>query len=152
MAATCSGARPARLTELGQRMHPLLKQCYEAAAGARSLASSFRSGEIGALRIALTHSVDLSILIPFLNQIKRQFNRLEFKFLRGNSREVAEMLKKGDAELGIAAELGQDWDRLDTWPLFTEDFQLVVSRRRCTTPADVEKILRQRGHPAPDRQ
>jgi DNA-binding transcriptional LysR family regulator len=121
--------RPAGLTELGQRMHPLLKQCYEAAAGARSLASSFRSGEIGALRIALTHSVDLSILIPFLNQIKRQFNRLEFRFLRGNSREVAEMLKKGDVELCIAAELGQDWDRLDTWPLFTEDFQLVVSRR-----------------------
>jgi DNA-binding transcriptional LysR family regulator len=110
-------------------MHPLLKQCYEAAIGARSLASSFKSGEIGALRIALTHSVDLSLLIPFLNEIKRQFNRLEFKFLRGNSREVAEMLKKGDAELGIAAELGQDWDRLDTWPLFTEDFQLVVSRQ-----------------------
>ena len=39
------------------------------------------------------------------------------------------MLKKGDAELGIAAELGQDWDRLDTWPLFTEDFRLVVSRQ-----------------------
>jgi DNA-binding transcriptional LysR family regulator len=110
-------------------MHPPLKQCYEAAIGARSLASSFKSGEIGALRIALTHSVDLSLLIPFLNEIKRQFNRLEFKFLRGNSREVAEMLKKGDAELGIAAELGQDWDRLDTWPLFTEDFQLVVSRQ-----------------------
>src|SRR6202166_5041689 len=61
--------RPTQLTDLGQRMHPLLKQCYEAAAGARSLASSFKSGEIGALRIALTHSVDLSVLIPFLNQI-----------------------------------------------------------------------------------
>jgi DNA-binding transcriptional LysR family regulator len=119
--------RPTQLTELGQRMHPLLKQCYEAAAGARSLASSFKSGEIGALRIALTHSVDLSLLIPFLNQIKRQFNRLEFKFLRGTAGEVAEMLKKGEAELGIAAELDQDWDRLDTWPLFTEDFRLVVS-------------------------
>jgi DNA-binding transcriptional LysR family regulator len=121
--------RPVGLTELGQRMHPLLKQCYEAAVGARSLATSFKSGEIGALRIALTHSIDLSMLIPFLNQIKRQFNRLEFKFLRGNSHEVAEMLKKGEAELAIAAELGQDWDRLDTWPLFTEDFQLVVSRQ-----------------------
>src|SRR5262249_18348917 len=75
--------RPAGLTELGQRMHPLLKQCYEAALGARSLASSFKSGEIGALRIALTHSIDLSLLIPFLDQIKRQFNRLEFRFLRG---------------------------------------------------------------------
>src|SRR5437762_12921067 len=112
--------RPTQLTELGQRMHPLLKQCYEAAIGARSLASAFKSGDIGALRIALTHSVDLSVLIPFLEQIKRQFNRLEFKFLRGSSQEVAEMLKTGEAELGIAAELEVPWDRLDTWPLFTE--------------------------------
>jgi DNA-binding transcriptional LysR family regulator len=119
--------RPAGLTELGQRMHPLLKQCYEAAVGARSLASSFKSGEIGALRIALTHSIDLSLLIPFLDQIKRQFNRLEFRFLRGNSREVGEFLKTGEAELGIAAEIDASWDRLDTWPLFTEDFQLVTS-------------------------
>jgi DNA-binding transcriptional LysR family regulator len=120
--------RPTQLTELGQRMHPLLKQCYEAATGARSLASAFKSGEVGALRIALTHAVDLSLLIPFLNQIKRQFNRLELRFLRGNSREVAEMLKKGEAELGIAAELDESWERLDSWPLFTEDFRLVLSK------------------------
>jgi len=121
--------RPAaQLTELGQRMLPLLQQCYDAASGARMLASSFKSGEIGALRIALTHSVDLSLLIPYLDQIKRQFNRLEFRFLRGTSSEVAEYLKKGEAELGIAAELGSDWDRLDTWPLFTEHFSLVMSR------------------------
>src|SRR3954469_12610874 len=122
--------RPAaQLTELGQRMHPLLKQCYEAATGARELASSFRSGEVGALRIALTHSVDLSLLIPHLDQIKRQFNRLVLRFLRCNSLEVAEFLKKGEAELGIAAELGHEWDRLDTWPLFTENFELVVKKQ-----------------------
>jgi len=122
--------RPAaQLTELGQRMHPLLKQCFEAATGARELASSFKSGEVGALRIALTHSVDLSLLIPHLDQIKRQFNRLEFRFLRGNANEVGEYLKRGEAELGIAAEIGEDWDRLDTWPLFTEYFQLVVNKR-----------------------
>ena len=121
--------RPAaQLTELGQRMHPLLKQCYEAAAGARSLASSFKSGEIGALRIALTHSIDLTLLIPHLNEIKRQFNRLEFRFLRGTSREVGEYLKKGEVELGIAAEIDEAWERLDVWPLFTEDFELVVSK------------------------
>jgi DNA-binding transcriptional LysR family regulator len=122
--------RPAaQLTELGLRMHPLLRQCYEAATGARQLASSFKSGEVGALRIALTHSIDLSLLIPHLDQIKRQFNRLEFRFLRGDARAVGEFLKKGEAELGIAAEIGEDWDRLDTWPLFTENFQLVVSKR-----------------------
>jgi len=121
--------RPAaQLTELGQRMHPLLKQCYEAAAGARSLASSFKSGEIGALRIALTHAVDLSVLIPHLNEIRRQFNRLEFRFQRGNSREVADYLKKGEVELGIAAEIEEAWDRLDVWPLFTENFELVLGK------------------------
>jgi DNA-binding transcriptional LysR family regulator len=121
--------RPAaQLTELGLRMHPLLQQCYDAASGARQLASSFKSGEIGTLRIALSHSIDLSLLIPYLGQIKRQFNRLEFRFLRGSSEEVGEYLKKGEAELGIAAELGDEWERLDTWPLFTESFDLVVNR------------------------
>jgi len=122
--------RPAaQLTELGLRMQPLLKQCYDAATGARQLASSFKSGEVGALRIALTHSIDNSLLIPHLDQIKRQFNRLEFRFLRGSANEVGEYLKRGEAELGIAAEIGEDWDRLDTWPLFTENFQLVVNKR-----------------------
>ncbi|WGD49945.1 LysR family transcriptional regulator [Bradyrhizobium sp. CB1650] len=121
--------RPAaQLTELGQRMHPLLKQCFDAAVGARSLASSFKSGEIGALRIALTHSVDIALLIPHLREIKRQFNRLELRFLRGSSREVGDFLKKGEAELGIAADIDEAWERLDIWPLFTETFELVVNR------------------------
>src|SRR5205085_1303897 len=38
-------------------------------------------------------------------------------------------IKQLEAELGIAAEIDEDWERLDTWPLFTEDFQLVVNRR-----------------------
>lgn len=120
--------RPAaQLTELGLRMLPLLKQCYDAALGARSLASSFKSGEVGALRIAIAEAVDISLIIPHLEQLKRLFNRLEFKILRGTSREVGEYLKKGEAELGIAAEIGEDWDRLDSWPLFTEGFDLAMS-------------------------
>ena len=121
--------RPAaQLTELGQRMQPLLKQCYEAAAGARSLATSFKGGKIGTLRIAIANAVDLALLIPHLNQLKRMFTNLEFKLLRGNSKEIGEYLKKGEAELGIAVEIDRDWDRLDTWPLFTESFELAVSR------------------------
>src|SRR5262245_57301448 len=44
----------AQLTELGQRMLPLLRQCYDSAVGSRSLASSLKSGEVGALRLALS--------------------------------------------------------------------------------------------------
>jgi DNA-binding transcriptional LysR family regulator len=37
----------AQLTDLGQRMLPLLKQCYDSAVGARSLASAIKGGEVG---------------------------------------------------------------------------------------------------------
>ena len=100
--------RPVQLTELGQRMLPLLQQCFEAASGARSLAASLKSGEVGALRIALTHSIDLSLLIPYLEQIKRQFNRLELRFLRGDSQQVGEYADRIDESL---REHGLDVDR-----------------------------------------
>jgi DNA-binding transcriptional LysR family regulator len=120
--------RPAALTELGLRMHPLLKQCYDSAVGAQSLASSLKTGEVGTLRIALTHAVDLALLIPHLHQLKRVFDRLEFKLLRGTSEEVGELLKKGEVELGIAAAIDEVWDRLDNWSLFAEGFHFVVSK------------------------
>src|SRR5258705_11765496 len=56
----------AQLTELGQRMHPLLKQCYDTATGARQLASAFKRGEVGGLRISLTHPLARSLWVPHL--------------------------------------------------------------------------------------
>ena len=39
---------------------------------------------------------------------------------------MLEYLKRGDVELGLAAQIGDEWERLDRWPLFTEDFHLLV--------------------------
>src|SRR6266436_3404623 len=103
----------AQLTELGERMHPLLKQCFESALGARSLASSFKSGEVGALRLALSHTIPLELVTPALVQVKAAFAQIEMKLVRGAAPEIIESLKKGDAELAIAADLGDAWDRLD---------------------------------------
>src|SRR5271169_4596752 len=55
-----------QLTELGQRMLPLLQQCYDSALSARSLASLIKSGDTGSLRIALSQTIDLAILIPHI--------------------------------------------------------------------------------------
>jgi len=110
----------AQLTELGERMYPLLKQCYESAMGARSLASAIKSGELGTLKLALSHTINLELLKAHLAELDRLFSRLEIKLLRGTAGEILELLKKGDAELGIAAEIGEEWDRLDRWPLFSE--------------------------------
>jgi len=117
----------AQLTELGERMLPLLKQCYDSAVSARELALSMKKGEVASLRLALSHTFDINLLMPHLNEVRRRFERLECRLLRGAAPEVVELLKSGDAELGIASDLGEGWDRLDRWPLFTEDFILLVN-------------------------
>ena len=116
----------AQLTELGQRMQPLLQQCYDSALGARSLASSIKSGEIGSLRIALSATIATALLMPYILELRKQFKRLEVKLMRGTAPQVAEFMKSGSADLAIASSLGDTWDRLDTWPLFTEGYVLVV--------------------------
>jgi DNA-binding transcriptional LysR family regulator len=116
-----------QLTELGQRMLPLLQQCYDSALSARSLASSIKSGDAGSLRIALSQTIDLAILIPHIVELRKHFKHLELKLLRGTTAEVAEYMKEGEAELAVASELGITWERLDQWPLYTEAFELVVN-------------------------
>jgi DNA-binding transcriptional LysR family regulator len=117
----------AQLTDLGQRMLPLLKQCYESALSARSLASAIKKGEVGSLRLAVSHTIDPSLVTPHVVELGKLFHGLELKLLRGNGNEVLEFLKKGEVELALAPHLGEEWDRLDSWALFTEDFQLFVS-------------------------
>jgi DNA-binding transcriptional LysR family regulator len=119
----------AQLTELGERMLPLLKQCYDSALGARSLASAIKGGEIGSLRLALSRTVGLDLLTRHFSELTRLFAGLEMKLLRGTAADVVELLKKGDAELAIAGTIDETWERLDKWPLFTERFQLLVNRK-----------------------
>jgi DNA-binding transcriptional LysR family regulator len=114
------------LTDLGQRMLPLLQQCFDTVEGAKSLASSIKKGEVATLRIALSRTIDLEIILPFLAELMRAMNGLELKFLRGTASEIAELLKAGDADLALAGPMAEVWDRLDTRVLFTEQFALIV--------------------------
>jgi DNA-binding transcriptional LysR family regulator len=116
----------AQLTELGQRMLPLLKQCYDSAISARSLASAIKKGEVGSLRLVVASTIDPSLVTPHVVELGKLFQGLELKLLRGNAAEVLEYLKQGEVELGIAVQIDDEWERLDSWPLFTEDFHLLV--------------------------
>src|SRR5437016_9202691 len=60
----------AQLTELGERMLPLLKQCYDSAIGARSLASTIKSGELGSLRLAISRTIAPDLSTSHLLELK----------------------------------------------------------------------------------
>jgi DNA-binding transcriptional LysR family regulator len=114
------------LTELGVRMQPLIKQCYESALSAKSLATSIKSGGVAPMKLGLSRSFLIEPLIPLLGELLRAFKGIEFNFQRGTASELAEALKKGDIELALAGPLGQTWERLESWPLFTTGFDLIV--------------------------
>lgn len=117
------------LTDLGQRMLPLLQQCYDTAQGAKSLATAMKKGEIAALRVALSRTIDMALLLPFLSELMRAMNGLELKFQRGTAAEIAEIMKQGGADLAMASAVSGSWERIDAWPLFTEGYGLLVNAR-----------------------
>src|SRR5262245_4709727 len=114
------------LSDLGNRMLPFMQQCYNSALQAKSLATSIKSGAVAPLSIALSIAVNIGLIVPFLTELVRVFPGLELRFHRGTGEQVAEALKKGEAEVAVAGELGESWDRLDAWPLFTEPYRLAV--------------------------
>src|SRR4051812_43975146 len=77
------------LTDFGHRMLPLLQQCYDSALSAKKLASSFKSGTVANLTLALSHTVPITLLISPLTEIVRTFPKIELKFMRGRAIEVA---------------------------------------------------------------
>ena len=115
------------LTEFGRRMTPLLQQCYDSAIAAKSVAASFKKGAVAPLSLAISTGVNLSLVVSHLTELTRTFEGLELQFMRGGPEEIAEHLKKGDAEVAVAGPLDQSWDRLDSWPLFTEDVHIAVN-------------------------
>lgn len=115
------------LTEFGQKMLPLLRQCYECAVAAKHLAASLNSGSVASLTLALSHTISMALLVSPLSELMRVFPGVELRFMRGTVAELSKYLKRGEAVLAIAGPLGETWDRLDAWPLFAEGFDVVVN-------------------------
>lgn len=135
------------LTDLGERMLPLMTRCQESALAAKSLASSFKAGSSQALLLALGHTIDLTALAQCLTEMQRRCCSLEFKILRATAAEIGEHLKKGHAELAVAGPLGETWDRLDQHPLYEEELALTVgpSHRLAGREAvDVQELAEER--------
>lgn len=131
--------RPAvMLTPLGEKMYPLLKQCYDSAQSARALAMLINEGQIGTLKLAVSSSIELGLILPHVNALRDHFREVELKILRGTAPQLVDFLKSGDVELAIAASVGPSWDRLDNWKLYDEPFELVFSRGHRL--ADMEEI------------
>jgi DNA-binding transcriptional LysR family regulator len=115
------------LTELGHRMLPILTRCYDSANNARALAAAVKEGESGALRVALSPTINLGLLLPHFRELSRIFDGLTYFVRRGSAAETLESLKAGEAEIAIVAAKEEAQTLETTW-LFDEDFSLMCGR------------------------
>lgn len=116
------------LTDLGRLMVPLLTQCHESAVAAKDLANSYQKGGCAPLRLALSRTINLQLVVQHLTELVKAFPGLDLQFFRGTGPAVVEHLKSGGSELALAGPLEEKWDRMDCWPLFSEGFDLVVHK------------------------
>jgi DNA-binding transcriptional LysR family regulator len=118
--------RNTHLTELGNKMLPILRQCHEAALAAAALAKAVSKGEISTLTIAVARSLDVALIMGPLRELYQAFSGIQIRLKRGNAAEIAAMLKTGEVDLAMGGPLYDTWDRLEAWPMFNESFDLIV--------------------------
>jgi DNA-binding transcriptional LysR family regulator len=134
--------RNSHLTDLGNRMRPLLQQCYDSAIAAKQVASKLKKGEVASLSLAVSRTFDLDLLAAPLAEVHRNFRGLQLKIRRTSGSCICELLKNGEVDLAIAGPLGEEWDRLDAWPMFTESFDIVGAASPMELTVEVFSQLR----------
>lgn len=118
--------RTSHLTDLGRRMLPFLQQCYDSAMSAKALARSVIEQDLAPLTVALSHTVNLALVMTPLAELFRAIPGLQLTLLHDAGTELLAMLRDGQAELAVAGPLQGAWDRLDVWPLHEEGFVMMA--------------------------
>jgi DNA-binding transcriptional LysR family regulator len=119
---------PLRLSGLGERMLPMMRQCCEAALAAKALNEAGKTGGSVPLTLVVSRSVSVAPLLPLLHKLSRAFPHLQLHLRRALGSEVAAYVDSGEADLAIAGPLREVPPRLRAFPLFDERFDLFVSR------------------------
>ena len=148
-----------QLTELGRLMRPLLEQTIAAAEAAKENAKRFSRSELATLRIGLPPNISAGIISAPLREILRRIPALEIELKMAEQHRLTDVLLQGEADAALLDDSIELPDRLDAWPLFSENYQLAVvpshrlARLNALTLAalDGETLLARRGCPASAR-
>ena len=125
-------------------MQPLLQQCLEAANSAKTLAKAVHGNEIAPLAVTISNGVNIELAIWALKELFGAYPGIQLKIRRGTPEMVMEALRSGEAEVAIACEIAQEWDRLDRWPLFKEPPELAVALQPSFQPRQRRRSVSQR--------
>ncbi|NDC57514.1 MAG: LysR family transcriptional regulator [Alphaproteobacteria bacterium] len=113
-ALICRERRTSHLTDLGQRMLPLLQASYDSAMSAKALARAVAKPDAMPLRLAVSNTVNFSMRI-------RHWRRNGAPWLV-DVQSLSRFRPEGISVHAIAGPVRADFDRLEVWSLWREGF------------------------------
>lgn len=110
------GKRFVALTEPGTRILEIIERVLQDVENLRRVGTEYASEDAGRLTIATTHTQARYTLPPVVAAFRKSYPRVQLHLQQGNPRAVAQMVIRGEADIGIATEALDQFPELVTLP------------------------------------
>ena len=120
------GKRLIGLTEPGRALIDVVDRMLTDAQNLRNIAERFSNEETGSLVLATTHTQARDALPPVIKQFKARYPRVHLALHQGSPQQIAEMVSKGEADIGISTEALDASPELVTFPCYTWQHAVIV--------------------------
>lgn len=114
------------LTDLGRLMLPHLERTYDAAQAAKDLARGVGKAQVAPLSLGVASLVESDTLTAILGELVEGLAGFELSITGGTSADLLESALAGSLDLAILEVPEQASERLETWPLFAQRYQMIV--------------------------
>ncbi len=120
------GKRLVGLTKAGEHAARVIEKLLHEADNLKRLSQQFAHENKGRLIVAATHNQASYVLPGVLVRFSEQFPDVEVELRQGTPRYVADMLLRGEADVGIATEAVDVVPELQTYTCFTWEHVAIV--------------------------
>ena len=121
-----AGKRLTGLTAPGETLLPIVERMLLESDNLRRVGQDFAASTQGKLSIAATHSQARYALPQVVRDFRQQYPQVSLHLHQGSPRQVAEMLRSGEADIGVATEALAGYDDLVTLPCYRWTHSIVV--------------------------
>lgn len=111
-----NGKRITALTEPGRIVLDIAERILRDTENLREVGREFNSGGRGTLVIATTHTQARYALPPVVSRFTQRYPQVRLTLREGSPAQIADMLREGSAEVGIATESDESFSDLVTLP------------------------------------
>jgi LysR family cys regulon transcriptional activator len=115
-------------TAAGQVVLEQARSILQRVEGIRRSAADARDGSQGRLALATTHTQSRYRLPPVISRFVERYPDVELQMQQGTPQQVAELVARGEADLGIATEALDDYPGLVTLPCFRWNHAVLVAQ------------------------